>query len=361
MEAKICVYGKSQSRTALGIVNAYLKLYPDTTLSGLQRAFPKSLNPKSFTDNIIVPEKETVGQEKNFFEREDELIILKNGERLALVELWTKEDFDAICEHAKQYGIVVAALEGTKPFEKGSYELKFLDGFIPPSESSKMKKIKWWWILLLVLLLLLVVYCIIKCNCCKQPTQPETSHVEIVASTPAATTTENVDEEALALKNKLFTENGNSITIKYPDGKEWEIGKTSSEYTLFNYLNSDDANAGVSQWVNLDKLRFESGKARLTPESEKQLESVAMVLKAFPNSRIKIGGFTDNTGTDEMNRRLSTERAKVTAEKLYASGIEKNRIEYQGYGAQYPVCPENNTDECKAANRRIGIMITHKK
>ena len=365
MKTKICVYGKSQSRTALGIINAYLKLYPDTTLSGLQLAFPKSLNPKSFTDNIIVPEKEAIGYEKHFFEREDELVILKNGERLALVELWTKDDFDAICEHAKQYGIKVADIEETKPFEKGSYELKYLDGFIPSEESCNKCEIKWWWILILVLLLLFALYCIIKCYQCKEPSKSDISQIENVTTAPAANTTENVDKEALALKDKFFSDTGDSIIIRFSDGKEWKIGKNSSEYALFNYLNSDDTNAGVSdeskKWINLDKLRFETGKANFTPEAEKQLESVSMVLKSFPSSRIKIGGYTDNTGTDEINKRLSTERAKVTAEKLSASGIEKNRIEYEGYGSQYPICPENNTDDCKAANRRISILVTQKK
>jgi outer membrane protein OmpA-like peptidoglycan-associated protein len=360
MEAKICVYGKSQSRTALGIINAYLKLYPDSSLSELQQAFPKSLNPKSFTDNIIVPEKEALGQEKNFFEREDELIILKNGERLALVELWTKDDFDAICEHAKQYGIEVAEIEGTKPFEKGSYELKFLDGFIPPEENVKEQKDKWWWILLLVLLLLFVLLWLLKCENCKKQSNSNPAPVEDVIPSPAATTSENLEEESAAVINNAVSDSGDAITIKFPDGKEWKIGKNSSEFALFNFLNSDDANAGTKEWVNLDKLRFETGKAQLTSEADKQLESVVMLLKFFPNSHIKIGGYTDNTGTDEMNKRLSTERAKVTAEKLIASGIEKNRIEYEGFGSKFPVCPKNDTDECKAANRRISIIVTQK-
>jgi hypothetical protein len=166
MNAKIRVYGKSQSRTALGIINAYLKLYPDSTLSDLQQAFPKSLNPKSFTDNIIVPEKETKGNEKQFFEREDELVVLKNRKKLALVEVWSKEDFDAICEHAKQYGIEVAEIEEAKPFEKGSYELEYLNEFVPPAgitpdqenEDKKKRKFSWWWIILAILLILILSY-----------------------------------------------------------------------------------------------------------------------------------------------------------------------------------------------------------
>jgi outer membrane protein OmpA-like peptidoglycan-associated protein len=373
MKTKIRVRGKSQGRTALGIVNAYLKLHPDSTLSELRQAFPNSLNPKSFTDHLIVPEKETQGQEKHFFEREDELLVLKNGEKFALVELWKKENFDAICEHAKQYGIEVAKIEGTNPFEKGSYELEYLDEIVPPagiatipepgSDGRKKRKFNWWWILLLILLLLILFFCLKKCcSCCSDKcSNPDSAPVENVAPvTPATGTPENVREESAP----LVSETGDSIAFTLPDGKEWKIDKNSPEYKLFSFLNSDDAKVDDSDktkgWITLDKLRFEAGKTKFAPESDKQLENVAMIMKFFPNSHIKMGGYTDNAGTDAVNMRLSSERAKIAAEKLIAFGIDANRVTHEGYASQYPVCPENNTVQCRAANRRIDVRVTQK-
>jgi outer membrane protein OmpA-like peptidoglycan-associated protein len=359
MNTQIRVYGKSQSRTALGIINAYLKLHPDCSLSELRQAFPKSLNPKSFTDSILVPEHETKGQEKNFFEREDELVVLKNGERLALVELWTKEDFEAICEHAKQFGIEVAELESTKPFEKGSYELEYLQPFMPPVDDGKKKRKRCWlWILLLILLLLVLIICLLKC--CDR----DKSSISDVATAPALETSVSQTETTEPETDNAVIDAGDSISFRLPDGKFWKIGKMSAEYKLFHFLNSEDTKAGTSdapkEWINLDKVRFESGKTKLTPEAEKQLESVAMVLKFFQKSHVKLGGFTDSSGSDEINKRLSVERAKAVAEKLIASGIEKNRITQEGFGAQYPVCPDNNSDDCKNANRRVSIRVTQK-
>ena len=161
MKPKIRVHGKSQSRTALGIINAYLKLYPDSTPADVQQAFPKSLNRKCSAEHLIIPLEETQGYEKIFFEHEDELIVFKNEEKFALVELWAKDDFIAICEHAKQYGIV-AAKKSTKPFEKGSFELEYLD------ETKEKRKFGWWWILVLILLLLIIILCCRKC-CCNEP------------------------------------------------------------------------------------------------------------------------------------------------------------------------------------------------
>ena len=372
MKAKIRVHGKSQSRTALGIVNAYLKLHPDSTLSDLQQAFPKSLNPKSFTDNIIVPENETQGHEKQFFEREDELIVLKNGKRLALVEVWSKDDYNAICEHAKQYGIEVAEIEGTKPFERGNYELEYLNEFVPAEgitsipENGSKKKCQcrwWWWILLLIVLLLIVLFCWKKCCCCSDKcSNPDIAPIETsITSTPE---NEDAKEEADSLTNNLIGDAEDAISMTLPDGKEWKIGKNSSEFKLFSFLNSDDAKVDPSDktkgWITLDKLCFEKGKTKFTSESENQLESVAMIMKFFPNSNIKVGGYTDNTGTDKINMRLSSERAKITAEKLISLGIDANRVTHEGYGSQHPVCPANDTDDCRAANRRIDIRVTQK-
>ena len=365
MEAKVRVYGKSQSRTALGIVNAYLKLHPDSTLSDLQQAFPQSLNSKSPTDSIIVPEKETQGHEKLFFEREDEMIVLKNGTKLALVEVWTKDDYNAICEHAKQYGIEVAKLEGTKPFERGSYELEYLNDFVPPvgiaeiPESVGRKKRKfrwWWWLLLLIVLLLIVLFCCKKCCCnkeCKQPIAP------IENITPEISAAVDIVQEAPA---SLLNETDNAVSMTLPNGSEWKIDKNSAEYKLFTFLNSDEAvdSDKTKGWLTLDQLHFETGKSKLLPESENQLKNVAAILEFFPNSHIKMGGYTDNTGTDAVNMRVSAERAKMAAEKLVSFGIDTHRVTHEGYGSQHPVCPKNDTDECRSANRRVDIRVSQK-
>jgi len=381
MKPKIRVYGKSQSRTVLGIINAYLKLYPDSTLSDLQQAFPKSLNPKSFTDNIIVPEKETIGQEKQFFEREDELVVLKNGERLALVEVWPKEDYEAISEHAKQYGIEVAKIEESKPFEKGSYDLEYLDDFIPPGEIppapeidvEKKRKFGWWWWLILLLILLLLILFFWKKCCSSECSTTKVAATEIVApATPTVAATDSIKPDSIksvadTLANKannLIKDLGDALSITLPDGKEWKIPKNTPEFKLFSFLNSSDAKVDESDktkgWITLDRLSFGKGKAVLAPEAESQLKNIAMIMKFFPNSQIKMGGYSDNTGSNELNMKLTDQRAKVAADKLIALGVDAKRVTHEGYGSQFPVCPANDTDACKAANRRVDVRVTQK-
>ena len=347
MKSKILVHGKSQSRTVLGIVNAYLKLHPDSTLADLQQLFVKSLRHHSNPSSIIVPEKETQGREKQYFEREDELIVLKNGQRYALYEPWVKEDYEAVCEHAKQYGIAVAKV-GAKPFEKGSYHLEYLN-----------RKFSWWWVILLLLLVLLLIALLLwgkGCSCSRneKSVSPTVTAVEDVI-------TEEISTENIVIEDKLISDEGNELSFTLPDGTAWKIGKNSAEYKLFTFLNSDEAvDESAKGWITLDKNHFGVGKATLDTESEVQLKNVAMILKFFPNSSIKIGGYTDNSGTSKTNEKLSVDRAKATADKLIAFGIDANRIAYKGYGALHPVCPANDTDECKAANRRVDIRVTKK-
>jgi outer membrane protein OmpA-like peptidoglycan-associated protein len=82
-------------------------------------------------------------------------------------------------------------------------------------------------------------------------------------------------------------------------------------------------------------------------------------LKAFPKVKIKIGGYTDNVGKAESNMKLSAERATVVMDAIVAGGIDKSRLESEGYGDKNPVST-NDTDEGRAMNRRIAISVREK-
>ncbi|MCL2597753.1 MAG: OmpA family protein [Paludibacter sp.] len=349
MEPLIRIHGKSQSRTALGIINAYLKLHPDSTLSDLREAFPKSLNPRGIGEYLIVPVKEALKHEKQYFEQDDELIVLKSGQKLALLEIWQKEDYDAICEHAKQYGIEVAEMQKTDSFEKGSYRLEYLNDFVPPEEvapqTKKKRKCRWWWLLLLLLLLLILLFCFKKCGWCGDKTKCDVPTASVVGVNPT---------DSLNLVKDL----GDNISLTLSDGSVLNFPKNSSEYKLISLLNSDSANLDES--VIMDRLGFETGKAELKPESEEQLKNVAAILSTFPNAAIKMCGYSDNTGSDKVNLRVSTQRAKIAADKLIGLGVEASRVTSEGFGSQNPVCPQNDTDNCKAQNRRVDIKVIKK-
>ena len=113
-------------------------------------------------------------------------------------------------------------------------------------------------------------------------------------------------------------------------------------------------------WFNFDRLTFASGSAQLDMDkSRDQLVNIAEILKAFPNAKLKIGGYTDNTGDAAANLKLSQERADAVKAAIEGSGIAADRLEAEGYGQEHPVAP-NDTEEGRARNRRIAVRVTAK-
>ena len=112
-------------------------------------------------------------------------------------------------------------------------------------------------------------------------------------------------------------------------------------------------------WFDFDRLLFQTGSSKLKPESQEQLENVAAILKAYPKVKVKIGGYTDNTGDSVANLKLSTERAESVRKSLEELGVEASRLSSEGYGEEHPVA-SNDSEEGRAKNRRISLRVTEK-
>ncbi len=106
----------------------------------------------------------------------------------------------------------------------------------------------------------------------------------------------------------------------------------------------------------LINIFFDFDSYMLKPASFPELNLLLKLLKNNPGMRILIKGHTDNVGSDEYNLRLSENRAKAVYNYLTEHGIEKERLEYKGYGATKPVST-NDTQEGRAKNRRTEIEI----
>ena len=157
---------------------------------------------------------------------------------------------------------------------------------------------------------------------------------------------------------------GANKEISLKDGTKLTVGENSTEAKLFNFLN--DANTSVDTvdktkgWITLDRVYFETGKSVLKAESQTQLKNIAAILKNFGTALVKMGGYTDNTGSADANIKISGERAKVAADELVKLGVAAANVESEGYGPEHPVCAANDTPECKAQNRRVDIRVKAK-
>ena len=152
---------------------------------------------------------------------------------------------------------------------------------------------------------------------------------------------------------------GDFFKTKLPNGFELNIPGMGVESKLVKFLGGSGA-IDKASWYNFDRLTFATGSANIDMDkSAEQLENIAQIMKAYPNVKIKLGGYTDNTGSAEGNMKLSAARANAVRAALVAKVIDATRIETEGYGVAHPVAT-NDTAEGRAQNRRIAINITAK-
>ena len=111
--------------------------------------------------------------------------------------------------------------------------------------------------------------------------------------------------------------------------------------------------------VSLSGILFDVGKATLKPASQISVAKLAGILMVFPSMNLSIEGFTDSTGTNETNMKLSMERARTVYEFLLGQGISNDRMKYRGFGPENPVAPNDN-EANRAKNRRVEVVLTRR-
>src|SRR6266481_6029333 len=104
------------------------------------------------------------------------------------------------------------------------------------------------------------------------------------------------------------------------------------------------------------KIRFESGRATIDPDSAGLLDRLIETALRCPTANIEIAGHTDADGEDAFNKTLSEKRAQAVIDYLVKAGLPANRFTAVGYGSSQPVA-SNDTDEGKAQNRRIDFVV----
>ena len=109
--------------------------------------------------------------------------------------------------------------------------------------------------------------------------------------------------------------------------------------------------------LRLVGLSFDSGASQLKPSTFDLLAKVEKAIDVFPRSELIIEGHTDSHGSDELNQKLSQERAEsVQQYMINAMRIPTYRLIATGYGETRPVA-SNETEAGRARNRRIDIVI----
>lgn len=151
------------------------------------------------------------------------------------------------------------------------------------------------------------------------------------------------------------------FTDTLPGGFALKGNLDGIEGKLIAFIKDPAKVVDKTTWFTFDRLLFQTGKADLDMDKSKdQLTNIAEILKAYPKLELKIGGYTDNVGKPQGNKVLSQKRADNVAAAIVAMGVDKARLGPEGYGEEHPVCAANDTDACKAQNRRIDVRVKAK-
>ncbi len=106
----------------------------------------------------------------------------------------------------------------------------------------------------------------------------------------------------------------------------------------------------------LENIFFQTGSAVLLKSSFAELKKLHQTLLDNPSMKIEISGHTDNTGTDEVNKKLSEDRAKAVYQYLIEHKIDPTRLTYAGYGSSKPIA-SNDTEQGRKHNRRTEFRV----
>lgn len=124
---------------------------------------------------------------------------------------------------------------------------------------------------------------------------------------------------------------------------------------LNKVLETHDSARGLI--VNMSDVLFDSGKFSLKSGTREKLAKVAGILIAYPALNIEVGGYTDNVGTDDMNQKLSENRADAVRDYLVKEGVGSSTVTAKGFGNTLPVASNDNASG-RQANRRVELVVS---
>jgi len=207
-------------------------------------------------------------------------------------------------------------------------------------------------------LLVIAVLGLLMKTCAQPPvkeTPPPAAAVAADTSEAAPDTSTAAPDSAAVAADSL----GAFAEYELPNGVKLNIPEFGIERKLIAFIGDPTKPADKETWFSFDRLVFDTGKATLKPESQEQIDNINEILKAFPAVSLKFGGYTDNVGDSQANLKLSKDRAEAVMTEIVKLGIDKTRLEAEGYGAEHPVA-DNATEEGRQKNRRVDCRITKK-
>lgn len=179
--------------------------------------------------------------------------------------------------------------------------------------------------------LLMAVAAIAACASTPEPAPQPSAPVEAPAPATEAGMSEAMQNQMAELRQEL-TEAGITVT---------------------------DAQGGRIKLNIPSDLSFGSGQTAIKPSFGKVLDLFAGILNKYPNTLIDVVGHTDSSGKDDLNLKISLQRAENTRDYLVEHGVAADRFITHGWGSDSPIT-DNKTAKGRAMNRRVEVFVSER-
>ncbi len=211
----------------------------------------------------------------------------------------------------------------------------------PVAASSGTGFLKWLLPLLLILIGCAWLLSRMGCGAADNVAKTVTAPVEVVT-----TAAKDVSKVATNVFGKV-----NDAALSALGNIKFAAGSVGTQ--MLDYIKSGSSADGRFRFNNLN---FSSGSAEIEGETGVEIDNLSSILKAYPDLKIKVEGYTDSQGDANNNQVLSQQRAETVMNRLVTQGITAERITTAGLGATNPI-GDNATPEGRAENRRIEVII----
>ncbi|MBE8712491.1 OmpA family protein [Sphingobacterium hungaricum] len=219
----------------------------------------------------------------------------------------------------------------------------------PESVKKNSRGAGYWW--LLIPILLIVAWMVFGKGCSNDK---PTSTVDTSSSANSVAIVDSgMNNDSIASRQ--------DVTIALPNGENLNAYASGIEENLVAFLNSDYKSLSdeelKNKWFDFDYLNFETETATITEDSRNQLQNLNKILKAYPDAKIKIGGYTDKTGNEAYNKKLSLDRANAVKTFLTAEGSGAQVIDTEGYGSEHAKYEASAPESDRITDRRISVSV----
>lgn len=130
-------------------------------------------------------------------------------------------------------------------------------------------------------------------------------------------------------------------------------------------ITMDEKLTDLAQLIDINPIRFDLNKYTIRPDAAIELDKIVKLMNKYPDMKIELISHTDCRGSTAYNKRLSSKRAKSSAQYVQAKITNPSRIIYRGYGELSPLndcgCKDdefvNCTEDDHHKNRRTEYRI----